>query len=183
MLKHLYPDFLKDEREYVAAERYWIGLWQQLCADIGDRNGWRQPWFEPLPPSISEGNPIFSAVSPRLKRGIRIIQSEPTEKGLELVAYPDTFGGSIFDPEAIHELVISCALSDVAAQVAMSLIKPWVDGKSASFEVFEAGIMTSNDVVRERVYASRFLVDEPTAFLDGGFADDSIHRGLRQYAA
>jgi hypothetical protein len=137
MLKHLYPNFLKDEREYVASERYWIDLWQQIDMDAKDRNEWRQPWFQPLPPSISEGNPIFSAVSPRLKRGIRIIQSEPSETGLEFVAYPDTFGGPVSDPDAIHELVISCALSDASAKAAFSVMLPWVEGRRVSLDLSE----------------------------------------------
>ena len=134
MLKHVFPNFLQDERIYAQAERYWIDLWNQIGPFDRAENGWVQPWFQPLPPALSEGNPIFSAVSPTLRRGVRILQSEPTEQGLEFYAYPDTFGGTIFDPFAIQELVISCALSDVAAEYAMSLIRPWVAGKPIRFD-------------------------------------------------
>ncbi len=130
MIKHLFPDFLQDEAVYARVERFWIDLWQGIDPDVRARQGWCHPWFEPLPPSISEGNPIFSAVSPFLRRGVRILQYEPTEKGVEFFAYPDTFGGTIYDPDAIHELVISCALSDAAASLAMSHIRPWVANES-----------------------------------------------------
>ncbi len=106
MITHLFPDFLKDDGVYLEVAQFWIDLWESIGAN--NRFGWNQPWFQPLPPAIGQGNPIFSAVSPRRRRGIRIIQAAPSERGLEFVAYPDTFGGSIFDPDTIHELVISC---------------------------------------------------------------------------
>jgi hypothetical protein len=174
MVNHLYSNFLQDEAVYASAERYWIDLWDQIDSTIRVFMGWRQPWFQPLPPSISEGNPIFSAVSPLLRRGIRILQSEPTEKGLELVAYPDTFGGSIFDPNAIHELVISCALSDVAARVALSLMLPWVQGKGVSLDLSEAGLITSDDSRVERIYSDSILLSEAGLSASNGSADERI---------
>jgi hypothetical protein len=151
MIEHLYQNFLHDEKIYAQVEQFWIDLWQKI--DPAIRDGWQQPWFQLLPPSISEGNPIFSAVSHRLKRGIRILQSEPTEKGLEFVAYPDTFDGSIFDAKAIHELVISCALSDAAARIALSLMMPWVEGKAISFDLLEGlGRTIRDQVPRDQTY-------------------------------
>jgi len=144
MIKHLFPDFLRNGRVYAQAEKYWIDRWDQINSLDRDENGWKQPWFQPLPPEVSEGNPIFSAVSLVLRRGIRILQSEPTEKGVEFYAYPDTFGGTIFDPAAIHELVISCALSDVAASHAITLIRPWVAGRPISFDMHEGGVVAMN---------------------------------------
>jgi hypothetical protein len=144
MVKHFFPNFLKDERVYVQVERFWIDRWQEIDSDVRAHHGWCHPWFEPLPPSISEGNPIFNAVSPSLRRGVRILQYEPTEKGLEFFAYPDTFGGTIHDPDAIHELVISCALSDAASSLTMSLIRPWVAGRTISFDMNECGQVVIN---------------------------------------
>jgi len=158
MVQHLFAEFLSDERVYRDAERYWFDLWEGVEKD--SRKGWHQPWFQPLPPSISQGNPIFSAVSLRLRRGVRIIQSAPAEEGLEFVAYPDTFGGSVFDPHAIHELVISCALSDAAARLALSLIRPWVEGKGVNFDVCEAGLIASNDSIRETIFADHNFVSQ-----------------------
>jgi hypothetical protein len=143
MVNHLFSSFLEDESVYFEAERFWVDLWEQIDAKTRDRHGWKQPWFQPLPPSIGEGNPIFSAVSLLERRGIRIIQSVPVEQGLEFVAYPDTFGGPISDPNAINELVISCALSDEAARVALSKMVDWVEGKAACFDVDDAGLIVS----------------------------------------
>lgn len=152
MIVHLFPNFLEDEGDYALAERYWVDLWEGI---VRGRREWRQPWFQPLPSSIGEGNPIFSAVSPSLRRGIRVIQSAPTETGLELVAYPDTFGGSASDPDAIHELVISCALSDVAAEVARSLMVPWVEGRAVAFDSTGAEPIAPTDRAFEIVNPER----------------------------
>src|SRR5437660_4102959 len=107
MVNHFYPNFLRDDREYALSEEYWARLWDQVDPQGRTRNGWRQPWFQPLPRTLGEGNPIFSAVSPTLRRGIRIIQHAPTGLGPEIQAWPDYFGGSPADPERIEELVIS----------------------------------------------------------------------------
>ena len=149
MLTYLHIDFLKNDRAYALAERYWIDLWHRIDRTSREAHGWRHPWFAPLPRELSEGNPIFSAASPMLRRGIRVIQSEPTEPGLEIVAYPDTFGGSIDDPSRIHELVISCALSDAAADCALGLMTPWVVGESIPFDRDrESGFLRLTDATK-----------------------------------
>ncbi len=140
MIEHILPDFMQDDLAYAQAERYWVQLWLQLDPDIRGDNGWIQPWFRPLTRSLGEGNPIFSAVSPARKRGIRIIQFEPTSPRAEIVAYADTFGGPFYDPSAISELVISCALSDVTAAMALSLMRPWIAGQSVSFDLDDDGL-------------------------------------------
>ena len=134
MVNHLYPGFLREDREYALSEEHWLGLWQQVDPPSRLHRGWQQPWFQPLPRSLGEGNPIFSAVSPMLRRGIRVIQHAPTEPGLEIQAWPDVFGGSSSDPDRIEELVISCALSDQASEVALSLMEPWVKGERICFD-------------------------------------------------
>lgn len=141
MITHLYPSFLRDDREYQLSEDHWLRLWAQLDPRAVDEFGWQQPWFQPLPRSLGEGNPIFSAVSPLLRRGIRVIQHEPTESGLEIQAWPDFFGGTSSDSGSIAELVISCALSDMASSVALSLIVPWVSGGVVSFRFDEGGLL------------------------------------------
>jgi hypothetical protein len=113
-----------------------------------------------------------------LKRGIRIIQSAPAENGLELVAYPDTFGGSVFDPNTIHELVISCALSDVAARIALSLMLPWVEGKCVRFDAYEAGFIASNNLIIESVFADYNLVSQSGLITSSEPAEGSIYARL-----
>lgn len=133
MMNYHYLGFLSDPSIYALSESYWLALWQEI--DQNDRvlYGWKQPWFKPLPPKIAQGNPIFSAVSPRRRRGIRLIQHEPTVPIPEIFAYLDTFGGPLEDPESVKELVISCALSDFTARTARRLMGAWVAEKPIVF--------------------------------------------------
>ena len=135
MKNHLYENFLNDIDEYRASEAFWRARWQRECFDADPRFDWSYPWISTGSPDYLDGNPIFSAVSPSLRRGVRIIQHEPTSRKLEIQAWPDFVGGSYNDPHAIQELVISCALSEAAADWAMSLIRPWVAGRSISFDM------------------------------------------------
>ena len=89
------------------------------------------------------------------------------------MAYPDTFGGSIFNQNAIHELVISCALSDVAARIARSLILPWVKGQAVSFDLYEAGLIAFDGSRFERIY-SDCVFPEAELIISNGSVDDSL---------
>jgi hypothetical protein len=133
MIDHLYSDFLKDPKQYSLSEDYWQRLWQNISYQDRSRYGWQQPWFQPLPRELGQGNPIFSAFSPLLRRGIRVIQHEPTCQTMEIQAWPDSFGGPITNPESIKELVIACALSDLAGGVVMEMMQRWVANRSISF--------------------------------------------------
>lgn len=73
-----------------------------------------------------DGNPIFSAWSPRERKGIRVIQYAPTSGGLEFDHWLDTFGGRLGDPDTVRTLTIACALSEEAAQRALELMNAWV---------------------------------------------------------
>jgi hypothetical protein len=139
MITHLYPRFLHDDCEYRRSEDHWLRLWEQLDPQVRDQFAWQQPWFQPLPASLGEGNPIFSAVSPVLRRGIRVIQHEPTTSELEIQAWTDSFGGRADDPGSIAELVISCALSDQSSQLAFSLVAPWVSGGAVDLRCDDGG--------------------------------------------
>lgn len=139
MVNTLFPRFLEDAGEYDRAERYWLDLWDQIDGFPRTHFGWRSPWLGTGSPSILDGNPIFSAWSPMLRRGIRVIQEEPVGPGLDIRAWLDTFGGDTPDPDRIHELVISCVLSEEPAHIARSLMEPWVRGDILNFRTDEVG--------------------------------------------
>jgi hypothetical protein len=122
MVRHIAADFLKDNRQYQQAQRYWSDLWDQLVAETGLREQWRAPW---LGAPLRDGDPIFSALAPALRRGVHIIQHGPTSEGLELEAWVDRFGEEGKD-EVIEQLVIACALSEEAAARARQLMRSWV---------------------------------------------------------
>jgi hypothetical protein len=144
VVKNLFPQFLEDSVQYGLAERHWEALWERIDPSSRESSGWTHPWLGTGSPDIKDGNPIFSAYSPVLGRGIRVIQNEPVGQGLDIQAWLDTFGGDLNDPDRIHELVISCALSDVASEIALSLMSPWVRGEHISFTYDEAGLLLPN---------------------------------------
>ncbi len=141
-MDHLYSNFLKDLQQYRLSESYWETLWQQISNTDRGKYGWTGPWLSTGAPAILDGNPIFSAWSPLLRRGLRVIQHEPTTSNPELIAYLDTVGGTALDPESVKELVISCALSKTAAGEALSLMRAWVGNKPVSFNRAISGMAT-----------------------------------------
>jgi len=128
MATHLFRDFLSSPQGYEAVQRFWSGLWNEILEGLGVVPGqWEQPWVGNRLADGSElrdGNPIFSAYSPELARGLRVIQHEPEEQEMELVWWLDSSAGD--DGGNVEELVISCAMSEEAEKVARSLIKSWV---------------------------------------------------------
>jgi hypothetical protein len=141
MVIDLFSQFLLDPEQYKLSERHWEGLWNRIDSLDRDRFVWTPDWLGTGSLNIKDGNPIFSAYSPVLRRGIRVIQEEPIKPGLDIQAWLDTFGGDIMSPDHTDELVISCVLSDVASEIARSLMTPWVRGHSISFRSDEARLL------------------------------------------
>ena len=125
-MTHLFPKFLADESEYGKVEQFWRQIWADIPANDRAVGKWRADWFEPQPPR--DGNPVFTAVSEKFRKGIRVIQYEPTSQEPELDFWLDTFGGEPTDPSAIRELVIACALSTESARHARKLMSSWILG-------------------------------------------------------
>jgi hypothetical protein len=126
MVQHLYKSFLTDEAEYKGAEARWRQLWDRIIATVKPVAEWTVPWFPPEfvnGTPMRDGNPIFSAVCPALRQGVRISQHEPTTDEVELEYWQDTFEGD----EPIAELVISCALSDQVEEQVERLVIIWIE--------------------------------------------------------
>jgi hypothetical protein len=128
MVTDLVRNFLTNSGGYDAAQRFWLALWREVLDGPEIVSGeWEQPWVANRLANGSElrdGNPIFSAFSPRLRRALRVIQHEPEEHELELAWWSDSSTGD--DGSNVEELVISCAMSEEAERLARSLIKSWV---------------------------------------------------------
>jgi hypothetical protein len=144
VVNNLYPQFLIDPQQYTQSERFWEDLWSEVDPFHRESFRWNRPWLGTGSPKIMDGNPIFSAYSPILGRAIRVIQEEPVGSVLDIQVWLDTFGGDVMDPGRIHELVISCVLSDVASDISRSLMIPWVRGRSISFR-YKAGLLIPYD--------------------------------------
>jgi hypothetical protein len=127
MVQHLFPRFLEDPAEYDQAEAYWRRLWDELARFAGQQREWRHPWLQTAYADgtpFRDGDPIFSAWCPSRKRGVRVIQNEPQEQELELDFWSDIVGDE-WSGE-VQTLVISCALSKQAADLAQNLILSWM---------------------------------------------------------
>ena len=87
----------------LAAEAWWREQWAAIV--LAEQHPWITPWF----PAVfadgtpwHDGNPIFSALCPAEKRGIRVIL-DPENDGT-VTCYRDWFAQG--EPEAIRELVV-----------------------------------------------------------------------------
>jgi hypothetical protein len=135
MVQHIDKDFLTDQEQYRHAEQYWEELWRRLVSRAGVTEKWQHPW---LGAPLGDGNPMFSAVSAELHRGVHVIQHAPTSEDVELVWWLDRFGEEGID-EMVDQLVVSCALSREAAEQAEELMWSWITRGKVEAAVQEAG--------------------------------------------
>src|SRR5262245_25637118 len=125
MVQHLFNNFLTNEAAYKQAQAHWHALWDLVSKFDRDEFHWTTPWFSSS--TIErDGNPIFTAISIREMKALRIIQHEPTSSDVEVGWWLDTFNGCATDPLAIRELVISCAPSAESDQIVSRLVSTWV---------------------------------------------------------
>jgi hypothetical protein len=129
MDKYLFRNFLSDAVEYDGAEALWRERWEELRERIRERDEWETPWLTTGFNDGShcrDGNPIFSAVSRLHRRGIRVIQLQPSADPRDLCFWIDTFedGGA----RKIDELVISCALTRETLIDVMNMMSQWIEG-------------------------------------------------------
>lgn len=124
MAQWLYPDALDNAASYRNAERFWLELWQKVLASSTHTHSWQQPW---MTNEIPDGNPIFTAVCPPLRRGIRIIHEPSALPGdSDLNSWVDTFGERN-DPESILELVVACAPCLENRARIESMLREWIE--------------------------------------------------------
>lgn len=117
-------DFDTNPQAYERSVREWQDLWDSMDGFARDLHAWTAPWLDT---SMRDGNPIFSAWSPRLRRGLRIIQHDDAET---FVVWRNTFAKGTQD--AVDELTIDCALTDDHVHQAADLIAKWLRASAES---------------------------------------------------
>jgi len=130
MVQPLLADFLNDRRQYGEAERLWRARWEELLRRVGQEAEWVSPWLKTTfadGTPFADGNPIFSAVAPQRRLGVRVIQLEPSEDPPELSFWIDTFAEG--EPESIKELVIACVLTPPRLDECLGLMERWITGE------------------------------------------------------
>jgi hypothetical protein len=120
----MFPDFLENPQKYAEAESYWKRVWERVLAISTFEEPWESPW---LNQSCADGNPIFSAWSPRTRRGVSIIQEAPGEPGdRDLDWWLDYFGDKD-SPGAVQQLVIACCPSRQNTFRVERLLRQWFE--------------------------------------------------------
>jgi hypothetical protein len=124
----LHANFLSNPTEYALSERYWRDLFRAIAREEGASDDWQDPWLNTKfvdGTSFADGNPIFSAWTPKRRLGVRIIQLDPANAREELnfSSWLDVFGDG---DDAIRELVICGVLADENSLQASRMIRQWV---------------------------------------------------------
>lgn len=124
MAQWLFPDFLENSKTYADAKQFWESLCQKILSETGLETSWQIPWMDN---AFLDGNPIFSAVSKRNHRGVRIVQEVPGEADdLDLDWWLE-YVGEKTSPDAIQELVIACCPSRSNITEIERLLREWVE--------------------------------------------------------
>ena len=111
----LYADFLENKRVYNLAQGAWKRLLNKVLKDFGYTY---TPYLNELQNGKKEydGNPIFNAYIPEIKRAIRIIQVSPKEEGDDISAWVDDI--ALSQSKHTKELVLDLKLSKKAKKIA-----------------------------------------------------------------
>ena len=119
----LYPDFLEDISSYQAAADFWQARLDPLFRELGLN---KQDYLNTTMVNgvaLQDGNPIYQAYFPELKKAVRIIQEEPL--------LPADFGSWVnvteVEEEEVEELVIGLVLTEKNVERAGVEILEWVN--------------------------------------------------------
>jgi len=120
----LYADFLENKRVYNLAQGAWKRLLNKVLKDFGYTY---TPYLNELQNGKKEydGNPIFNAYIPEIKRAIRIIQVSPKEEGDDISAWVDDI--ALSQSKHTKELVLDLKLSKKVKKIAEKLIGEWIN--------------------------------------------------------
>jgi len=147
----LHPDFLHDPSKYALAASLWQSEWSQLVLSAGVEHEWDSPWLKTTFANgtpFLDGNPIFSAVSRTMRRGIRVIQQEPDGAEEGLLFWVDTFARG--QPDAVKELVITCVLTSEILHKIVALMKQWVRHGEIEYTIAPEVALSSGKVFPAR---------------------------------
>jgi hypothetical protein len=119
----LYPDFLEDISSYQAASEFWQAKLDPLFRELGlnKQNYLNTKMFNGV--ALNDGNPIYQAYFPELKKAVRIIQEEP----LLPADFSSWANLTEVDEEEVEELVISLVLTEENVERAGEEIWEWVE--------------------------------------------------------
>lgn len=120
----LYYNFLHDPSIYNLAQGAWSRVVQKIAKE-GELS--LEPYINTSNNGQKEydGNPIFNAFIPELKKAVRIIQVDPNEEGDEITAWVDTIELPTAQ-QPVAELVIDLKLTRSSKEIARYFIEMWL---------------------------------------------------------
>ena len=130
---YVHADFLESGPAYEEARRFWRSLWEE--AQSPHASDWQTPWLAEPVAALQDGNPIFTAWSPPLRRGVRIVQRPASRDVPDLGYWLDMFGGDGHEPDAVEELVVNCSPAVELVPRLRSLLSRWMSGAPVSASI------------------------------------------------
>jgi len=123
MAQVLYQNFLENKKIYNLAQAAWGRVMNSLLKDL---NYTYSPYLNDRQSGKKEydGNPIFNAYIPEIKRAVRIIQVSPEEEGEDISGWIDSIQLKNKDTK---ELVLDLKLTKEAKRQARELISAWIE--------------------------------------------------------
>jgi uncharacterized UPF0160 family protein len=123
MAQILYQNFLENKNIYNLAQAAWGRV---LVSVLKDLNYTYVPYLNDRQNGKKEydGNPIFNAYIPEIKRAVRIIQVSPEEEGDDISGWIDNIQ---LKDKSTKELVLDLKLTKKAKQRARELISAWIE--------------------------------------------------------
>lgn len=126
----LFPAFLIDQREYQTS----VNLWQEVCDEVLKKyhqsEHWNYDQYEVTPHTGQvqlRGNPIYWLINVQQKKGVRIIQLDPSiPTRWPVSAYTDLAGDEYLPYGTRNELVYSCQLTPEAVEKFKLLFEAWI---------------------------------------------------------
>ncbi|MGK0366832.1 MAG: hypothetical protein ACI85O_003909 [Saprospiraceae bacterium] len=123
MAQILYQKFLEDKRIYNLAQASWGRVLTSLLKDLNytyspylnDRHNGKKEY---------DGNPIFNAYIPEIKRAVRIIQVSPEDEGDDISGWIDDIQ---LKDKNMKELVLDLKLTKDAKKRARELMSAWIE--------------------------------------------------------
>ena len=124
-----FGNYLHDEEIYLRLEEYWVDIFfMWLNKNNIDSDDWRSPYYNTCfvnGKKMMDGNPIFSAISSKTEKVIRIILESNSSENM-FTWWTDTTMDSTMPH---NELVIICTLNEHDLKKVEEIVTMWIMNK------------------------------------------------------
>lgn len=131
-MTYLFPDFLRDQREFGSAVLYWQRLCETILSNADQRGAWKI-WFNEYPNrQLVDIFPIYSLLNQEGTKGLVVNQRDPkvhAKAGIELwMEDTEEFleNGELVEGVPLYFMVFNCNLTDQTSKVFEDLFSIWI---------------------------------------------------------